>query len=93
MGRGIENRLQALEESTPSGYTTFDTEGKPVIQAHLPALEWMQWATKLLQSRGRDAEKAELRRQLARSTGADAGGGHMYQLVSALCVGPVESER
>lgn len=93
MGRSVESRLEKLEESMPRGYRTFDRNGKPVIESDLPAREWLEWATALLQSRGRTAAKEELRRQLARSTGLDSARGFLYQLVSVLADGPVEGKR
>ena len=83
----LENRIKRLEEETPRGYRTFDADGKPVIQSDLPGLEWFAWATELFRSR-RETAKAELRRQLERSVGPDAGGGHLYELALALAYGP-----
>jgi hypothetical protein len=82
MGRSVESRLEKLEEITPRVYTTYDTQGRPVIQSDLPALEWMRGATALLQARGRGAAKAALRAQLARSAGPDGDRGYLYQLVA-----------
>lgn len=85
----IEMRLQALEKSVPRGYGTFNADSQPVIQSDLSALEWMAWTSALLRSRGREAEKAKLRAQLAASTGADGDGGYLYQVAAAMARGPV----
>jgi hypothetical protein len=90
MGRSIESRLEELENSMPRGYTTFDGNGKPVIQSDLPALEWYMEALALLRSRGREPAKERLRAQLAASVDVDNGGGYLYQMLAALAVGPVD---
>jgi len=90
MGRSIESRLEELENSMPRGYTTFDGNGKPVIQSDLPALEWYMEALALLRSRGREAAKERLRAQLAASVDVDNAGGYLYQMLAALAVGPVD---
>jgi hypothetical protein len=90
MGRNIENRIRALEDSTPKGYTTFDADGRVVIRSELPALEWYLSALELFTSRGRTAQKEELRSQLARSKGSDSSGGRIYEAVAACAHGPEE---
>jgi hypothetical protein len=90
MARNIESRIAELEDSIPRGYTTFDGNGKPVIQSDLPALEWYMEALALLRSRGREAAKERLRAQLAASVDVDNAGGYLYQMLAALAVGPVD---
>ena len=92
MGRNIENRLRALEESTPKGYETVDAEGRPVIQSELPALQWYIASLKLLQSRGREEEKRVLRSQLARSV-SNPGGSRLHELVAACDAGPFRGSK
>ena len=93
MGHNIEGRLKTLEDATPNGYRTTDSEGNVVIESKLPALAWFRWATKLFHGRGRRAEKDELRKQLARSVGPDGGGGYLYQIIAAQASGPEKTER
>jgi len=85
----IDKRIEALEQTVPKGYVTFDADGQPAIQSDLPALEWVQAAQKLLRSRGREAEKAELKKQLTHSVGADGDDGYVYQVVAGMAAGPV----
>jgi hypothetical protein len=86
----LRKEIAKLGESVPGAYKTFNSDGQPVIQSDLPALEWFEWATALLRSSGRKAEKAELRAQLAASTGVDGDGGYLYQAVAVMACGPVE---
>lgn len=89
----IATRIRILEERAPQGYTTFDIDGRPVIQSAMDGLDWYESAIALLRSRGRDAEKAALRAQLARSRGDDNGGGRLYELIDALdCVSAARSK-
>jgi hypothetical protein len=84
MARNIESRIEELEDSMPRGYTTFDSDNKPVIQSSLPGLEWYRWAITLLGSRGHKQEKAFLIAQLERSEGRDNSGGLLYEMVLAM---------
>lgn len=59
MGRSIESRIEELEGSIPRGYTTFDSNGRPVIQSNLPLAEWVRWAFSVLSGR-----RGETRRRL-----------------------------
>jgi hypothetical protein len=86
----LESRLRTLEDSTGKGYTTVDPAGRPVIDSNLDAMRWFQWATALLARPGCDEEKKLPRDQLARSSGKDGDGGHLYELVEAMYCGPVE---
>lgn len=86
----LESRLRTLEYSTRKGYTTFDPAGRPVIESKLAAMRWFQWATALLTRPGCDEEKRLLREQLARSSGKDGDGGHLYEVIWAMYCGPVE---
>lgn len=72
MGRGIEGRIEALEGSTPRGYTTYDAQDRPIIQSDLPLKEWFTWAERVLRGR-RSAAQTALVDQLARSARAADG--------------------
>ncbi len=92
MSGNFETRLRALEDSIPRGYEAYDAEGKPTIQSDLPALEWYAKAMDLLNSKGRSAEKQELRTQLEHTVGLDNGGGRFYELLAIQIEGPIEGE-
>lgn len=76
----LQNRIQALEEATPPGYTTYATDGQPVIQSYLSPLEWLSSTFRLFASKGRKREKAALIEQLERSATSNAGLLHEYLL-------------
>lgn len=86
----IETRLRKLEEGTPGAYRTFDANGKPAVESDLPAPDWFRASLALLRSRGREAEKEELRRQLRRSVGPDSYKGRLYEVIGAMAEGPVK---
>lgn len=94
MYENVRKEIAKLADELPKGYGTFDANGKPVIKSELDGLDWYIWAHKLLQSRGREADKALLRAQLARSEGDDNGGGRIYELVMALdCISNAPGKR
>jgi len=78
----LRKEIAKLGESVPGGYETYNSDGQPVIQSAMDGLDWYMWATTVLRE-GKPAEKEKLRAQLAASTGADSGGGCVYQLVAA----------
>ncbi len=84
---GLRKQIADLAGQVPKGYRAFDSEGKPIIQSRLPGPEWLRAADKLLRSRGREAEKAELLWKLRHSTGFDGSGGFLYQYVCAYVSG------
>jgi hypothetical protein len=92
MYENVRKEIAKLADELPKGYTTFDSDGLPVIQSEMGGLDWFGWATELLNSPGRRAEKARLRDQLERSVGADNGGGRLYEVVAAMATGPVEAD-
>lgn len=85
----LRREIAKLGENVPGNYQTFDADRKVVVNSLLSALEWQQWAVALLTSRGREAEKADLRSQLDRTQGLDNCGGYLYQVVAVLACGPV----
>ncbi len=86
----LRKEIAKLGETVPHEYQTFDADRKVVINSPLPSLAWYEWATELLGSRGREAEKRALREQLENSEGLDSCGGHLYELIAAVFNGPVE---
>jgi hypothetical protein len=91
MGRNIEGRIAELEDSTPRGYTTYDDQGRVVIQSALPPGEWYRWATGVLQGR-RGTARTQLLDQLARSA-RSAGGGLLHEYLLAMYQPLAEEER
>jgi len=71
--RNLGARLEELEQVTPGGYRTFDTDGNIVIDSPLPPLEWFSAALNQL-SNGSLEEREILKSQLRRSVRARDGG-------------------
>jgi hypothetical protein len=92
MRGNLESRLRELEDSMPRGYTTFDSQGRPIIHSLVTGLQWFKAACDLFDSPGRDEEKELMRQHLAASVGQDNGGGYLYQLIEAMADGPVETK-
>jgi len=87
----LKKRMEVLESSVPKGFTTYDANGEPVIESDLDSMEWYLSAVRLFESRGREAEKKQMRAQLKRSVSSNAGS--MHELAAVLYHGPAKRRR